>query len=161
MNKHLQWQKNSLTVLNTVPVWGKNSFRNPFFLSLAADFLETFLRLFNMVENNRSYFNCRRQLFRFFKGSLLTAVAGFNSSSSKAAGTGQSGILTGVTGFEELFSPFSSFLWLKAKKKPQKYMKLFHQCHFYHIKESHIYSITEPESEGHPCEVSRVTSRSC
>lgn len=88
-------------------------FTNPFFLRLAAGFLETFLRLLNGVENNGSYFNCRRQLFRFFKGSLLTAVDGFSSSSSKAAGTGQSGILTGVTGFEELFSPFSSFLWLK------------------------------------------------
>lgn len=93
-----------------------------------------------MVENNRSYFNCRRQLFRFFKGSLLTAVAGFNSSSSKAAGTGQSGILTGVTGFEELFSPFSSFLWLKEKTSLYFWLFfLFHQCHFYHTERvSHL-----------------------
>lgn len=75
-----------------------------------------------MVENNRSYFNCWRQLFRFFKGSLLTAVGGFNSSSSKAAGTGQSGILTGVTGFEELFSPFSSFLWLNETEIQLSYL---------------------------------------
>lgn len=46
------------------------------------------------------YLSCRRQLCRLLRGSLLTDVEGFSSSSSSEAGTGQSGILTGVTGFD-------------------------------------------------------------
>ena len=58
----------------------------------------------------QSYLSCWRQLLRFLRGSLLTAGGGRSSSSKSEAGTGQSGIFTGVTGLEELASPFGSFL---------------------------------------------------
>lgn len=57
-----------------------------------------------------TYFSCWRQLLRFLRGSLLTAGGGLSSSSSREAGTGQSGTFTGVMGLEGLASPFSSFL---------------------------------------------------
>lgn len=58
--------------------------------------------------SDKAYLSCRRQLCRLLRGSLLTEVEGFSNSSSNEAGTGQSGILTGVPGFEGFPSLFSS-----------------------------------------------------
>lgn len=68
------------------------------------------LIMFNQIihTEKRSYLSCRRQLWRLFSGSLLTEVEGFSNSSSREAGTGQSGILTGVTGVDGFPSLFSS-----------------------------------------------------
>lgn len=68
------------------------------------------LIMFNQIihTEKRSYLSCRRQLWRLLSGSLLTEVEGFSNSSSREAGTGQSGILTGVTGVDGFPSLFSS-----------------------------------------------------
>lgn len=66
----------------------------------------------NGAIENRSYLSCCKQLLRFLRGSLLTAGGGLSSSSSNEAGTGQSGILMGVAGLDELDSPFGSFFCL-------------------------------------------------
>lgn len=58
--------------------------------------------------NHKAYLSCRRQLCRLLRGSLFTEVDGFSNSSNREAGTGQSGILTGVTGFDGFPSLFSS-----------------------------------------------------
>lgn len=65
---------------------------------------------FNLIihTEKRPYLSCRRQLWRLLSGSLLTEVEGFSNSSSREAGTGQSGILTGVTGVDGFPSLFSS-----------------------------------------------------
>ncbi len=55
-----------------------------------------------------AHLSCRRQLCRLLRGSLLTEVDGFSNSSNREAGTGQSGILTGVTGLDGFPSLFSS-----------------------------------------------------
>lgn len=62
----------------------------------------------------KSYLSCFRQLWRLLRGSLLTDAEGFNSSSKSEAGTGQSGIFTGVTGVD---SPFKSIRWCGDRNK--------------------------------------------
>lgn len=75
--------------------------------------LHAFWRILETVQNmawlnHKAYFSWRRQLCRLLRGSLLTEVDGFSNSSNREAGTGQSGILTGVTGLDGFPSLFSS-----------------------------------------------------
>lgn len=58
--------------------------------------------------DHEAYLSCRRQLCRLLRGSLFTEADGFSNSSNKEAGTGQSGIFTGVTGLDGFPSLFSS-----------------------------------------------------
>lgn len=60
--------------------------------------------------------SCRRQLCRLLRGSLFTDVDGFSNSSNREAGTGQSGIFTGVTGLEGFPSFFSSIRCCSRKQ---------------------------------------------
>lgn len=84
--------------LNNCPALQKKSFMSVCWQCLTKSF----------TQKKRSYLSCRRQLWRLFSGSLLTEVEGFSNSSSREAGTGQSGILTGVTGVDGFPSLFSS-----------------------------------------------------
>lgn len=102
----------TVTVCSSICLWrlsisslrGKNKTKNCISYSgISSDIVNHIVWLVR-----HTYLSCRRQLCRLLRGSLFTEVDGFNNSSKREAGTGQSGILTGVTGLDGFPSLFSS-----------------------------------------------------